>query len=38
MIPEEDIMALKAHKIPKAAIFQELMMEEIIKRIETVFQ
>ena len=38
MIPVEDIMALKAHKIPKAAIFQELMMEEIIKRIETVFQ
>ena len=38
MILVEDLMALKAHKIPKAAIFQELMMEEIIKRIETVFQ
>ena len=38
MIPVEDLMVLKTHKVPKAVIFQELLMEEIIKRIETVFQ
>ena len=37
MILVEDLMALKTHKVPRAVIFQELMMEEIIKRIETVF-
>lgn len=37
IIPVEDQMVLKTHKVHRVVISQELMMEEIIKRIEVVF-